>query len=394
MDGAAPTFNESNLDHAISSMLSARPGVSDINFTVGKGPQVELHGELVELDTGDFPVPLRAGTTEMIADLILGRSNPDWREAMEATGAADSSFELYDGTRLRVNVFKARGDLSVVLRVLASRVPSLDKLQLPPILEEIPPLRNGLVLVTGGTGSGKSTTLAALIDRMNATRAAHIVTLEDPVEFLHSHRRATINQRELGQDFASFGDGLRSALRQAPKVILVGEMRDPETLEIGLKAAETGHLVLSTLHTIDAGQTIGRIIGMFEPEQRGLVRSRLAEVLRFVVGQRLLPRQGGGRVAALEIMGSSMRVRDLIQSGETVDRTFADVIAEAAPHGWQTFDQHIVKLFADGVITEEVARSFGSDPATIGRGIDRVLNERGQNTSSIGHLEMANTNLK
>ncbi|MEM7264279.1 MAG: type IV pilus twitching motility protein PilT, partial [Planctomycetota bacterium] len=251
-----------------------------------------------------------------------------------------------------------------------------------------PKLVNGLVLVTGATGSGKSTTLAALIDRINETRAVHVVTLEDPVEFVHRHQLATVNQRELGSDFFEFADGLRAALRQAPKVILVGEMRDRETLEIGLKAAETGHLVLSTLHTVDAGQTISRITGMFQERERDLIRSRLSEVLRYVVGQRLLPREDGGRVAALEIMGSSLRSRELIQNGETLEKTFYQVIADTRPHGWQTFDQHILDLYEQRIVSEEVAKTYASDRSIMNREIDRVRHSRGEDTSGLGELEM------
>jgi twitching motility protein PilT len=248
--------------------------------------------------------------------------------------------------------------------------------------------KNGLILVTGATGSGKSTTLAALIDRMNQTKAMHIVTLEDPIEFVHTHKKATINQRELGSDFDTFANGLRAALRQAPKVILVGEMRDRETVEIALSAAETGHLVLSTLHTIDAGQTITRILGMFDKDEEKLVRIRLANTLRWIVSQRLLPKVDGGRVAALEIMGTNLRVKDSVLNGESEGKTFYEIIEAAEPFGMQTFDQSILKLFQVGVIDDEMALAYASRKSVVRRGIDEAKKERGMLTSDIEELAL------
>jgi twitching motility protein PilT len=243
-------------------------------------------------------------------------------------------------------------------------------------------------LVTGATGSGKSTTLAALIDRMNETKAMHIVTLEDPVEFIHPHKKATINQRELGSDFDTFANGLRSALRQAPKVILVGEMRDRETVEIALSAAETGHLVLSTLHTIDAGQTITRILGMFDKDEEKLVRIRLANTLRWIVSQRLLPRIDGGRVAALEIMGTNLRVKESVLNGESEGKTFYEIIEAAERFGMQTFDQSIINLFHEGVIDEDTALAYASRKSVARRGIDEAKKEWGLFTSDIQELAL------
>ena len=307
---------------------------------------------------------------------------------MADTGACDLSWGLPSGTRLRVNAFRTRGGTSIVLRVLHSGIPTLAELGLPASLAGVAALHDGLVLVTGATGSGKSTTLAAVIGLINAMRPVHIVTLEDPIEFVHSPEQATINQRELGADFPTFADGLRSALRQAPKVIMVGEMRDAESVEIGLKAAETGHLVLATLHTIDAGQAIGRLAGIFHPSEQRPVRNRLAEVLHFVLAQRLLPREGGGRVAAVEILGQSLRVRELIREGEGAETRFHQAIAEGRSYGWQTFDQHIVDLFERGFVTVETALAYASELAEVQRGIDRVRSSRGEETSTLGDLEM------
>ncbi len=248
--------------------------------------------------------------------------------------------------------------------------------------------RNGLILVTGATGSGKSTTLAALIDKMNQTKAMHIVTLEDPIEFVHPHKKATINQRELGSDFDTFANGLRAALRQAPKVILVGEMRDRETVEIALSAAETGHLVLSTLHTIDAGQTINRILGMFDKDEEKLVRIRLADTLRWIVSQRLLPKIDNGRVAALEIMGSNLRVKDSVLHGESEGKTFYEIIEAGEPFGMQTFDQSIIKLFHEGAIDEDTALAYASHRSVARRAIDDFKKMRGLHTSDIEELAL------
>ncbi len=380
----------SELDVLLNGMMKCTEGVSDLNFTVGRPYQVEAHGELKPVKLGGELRNLTAIDTEEIANTLVG-GDSNLQKILQETGACDCAYALPDGTRFRVNVFKVRGNYSIVLRVLPIRIPTLQELNLPAIFEEITQLRNGMVLVTGSTGSGKSTTLASIIDRINATRGVHIVTLEDPIEFGHPHKKGTINQRELGLDFPSFHEGLRAALRQAPKVILVGEMRDRPTVEIALKAAETGHLVLSTLHTIDAGQTINRIMGMFEPSEQRLIRSRVSQVLRFVIGQRLLPKKGGGRVAAMEIMGTNLRVRELILSDEDTDKTFYGVIADSRPYGWQTFDQHIIDLFEKDLITEEVAKSYCTDASVITLGVDQIRAARGEDTSDLGPLEMAFT---
>jgi twitching motility protein PilT len=248
--------------------------------------------------------------------------------------------------------------------------------------------RNGLILVVGATGSGKSTTLAAILDVVNDTKPVHVVTLEDPVEFVHPHKKATFNQRELGTDFDAFANGLRAALRQAPKIILVGEMRDRETLEIGLSAAETGHLVLSTLHTIDAGQTVNRILGMFDKDEERMIRMRLADSLRWVVAQRLLPKVGGGRVAAFEIMSTNIRIEDIILNGESEGKTFYEVILDSESLGMQTFDTHILRLFKEGLITEETALSYASKRSVVARGLDTIKATKGERTSDIEGLSL------
>jgi len=251
--------------------------------------------------------------------------------------------------------------------------------------------KNGIVFVTGATGSGKTTSLATILDEINERRSVHIVTLEDPVEYQHPHKKATFNQRELGMDFDTYAHGLRAALRQAPKVILVGEMRDRETVEIGLSAAETGHLVLTTLHTTDAGSTINRILGMFPNEDEQQIRIRLADSLRYVVCQRLLPKTGGGRVATFEILGTSLRVKDAILNGEAEGKTFYDIMEAGNAFGMTTFDQHIVSLYEQGEITQETAMAYASHRGAVGRGIDMIKSARGEATTDISKLEIDRT---
>jgi twitching motility protein PilT len=267
-------------------------------------------------------------------------------------------------------------------------IPTLEWLKFPDIIKQIPREKTGLVLVTGATGSGKSTTLAAVLNEINRTKAVHIITLEDPVEFIHSHEAATLNQRELGTDFDSFANGLRAALRQAPKVILVGEMRDRDTVRIALSAAETGHLVFSTIHTIDAGQTINRILGMFEPEEQEQIRARLADMLRWVVSQRLVPRIGGGRYALLEIMGSNLRVQESIRLGESEGKSFYEIIEASQPFGWRTFDFSCLEAWEQGTVTEEVALLYATKRGPVTRGIDNIKKTRGESTTTMNSLKM------
>jgi twitching motility protein PilT len=375
------------LDYILSLMLEEEPELSDINFTVGKPLQVELHGQLKPV-CGELGIgKLTPFHTEMLAlTLIAGdRRNT---ENLVQHGSCDLSHQLPGKARFRVNVFSQRGTYSIVMRQLPTEIKSVDDLGLPPVFKEIAEEKRGIVFVTGATGSGKSTTLAAMLYEINQSKSVHVVTLEDPVEFVHPQMKATFNQRELGLDYDSFAGGLRAALRQAPKVILVGEMRDRETVEIGLSAAETGHLVLTTLHTIDAGQTISRIIGMFELDEERLIRIRLAESVRWIIGQRLLPKIGGGRVAALEVMGSNLRVKDAMVNGESEGKTFYDMMQQARPFGWMTFDDCIMEHYQNGLITEETALAYASKRAMVSRGIDGVKAERGQKTTEIDGLQM------
>jgi twitching motility protein PilT len=348
---------------------------------------VESSGQLV-------PVPLEPAVdrltpfqTEMFS-LNLIDNDRRLSHILVTQGSCDLSYALGARARFRVNVFQQRGNLSIVLRKLETKIPTIEDLRLPDAFRKMLDEKTGLILVTGATGSGKSTSLAALLNEFNAMRAFHVVTLEDPVEFVHPNRKATFNQRELGTDFDSFANGLRAALRQAPKVILVGEMRDRETVELGMKAAETGHLVLSTLHTISAGSTINRIVGMFDQDEEKQIRQRLADTLRWVVGQRLLPKVGGGRIAVHDVLANTIRSRESILNGESEGKMFYEIQEAGETYGMQTFDQAIVRAYEAGLITEETAVVYGTRKAVVQRGIDRTKQTRGEKTTDIDGLKL------
>lgn len=377
----------SQFDDVMRQINDAQPDLSDIIFTVGKAIQAEVHGRLttvqIKPDLGTL-VPFQV---EAMAMAMMGPNIRLYTDQLR-TGSCDLSYELPGKARFRVNIFGQKGSLAIVMRKLSMQVPTMEQLKLPQIFNDMAREKYGLILVTGGTGTGKSTSLAALIDGINKQEYKHIVTLEDPVEFQHKHQRAVINQREMGIDFDTFASGLRAALRQAPKVILVGEIRDRETINIALEAAETGHLVLGTLHTSDAGQTVNRIIGMFELNEERLIRSRLAESLKFVVSQRLMPRTDGGRIAAFEIMRNNLRVKDLIQNGETGEKTFYNVVAQGDAYGMTTFDQYLLKIYDSGKITEDIAMLNASDKSHLKQMIDKIKSERGEKVTDIEGLEL------
>ncbi|MDR1309079.1 MAG: PilT/PilU family type 4a pilus ATPase, partial [Deltaproteobacteria bacterium] len=376
-----------HLEYILSKLLNAAPDVSDINMTVGHPMQVESGGELIPVYFQPEIRSLSAYQTEALA-LSLLRGDRHLIDTLLETGSCDLSFNLENKARFRVNIFTQQGRYSIVMRKLENYIRSIDDLGLPKTFVNMAKEKNGIILVTGATGTGKTTTLAAILDEINSSQAVHVVTLEDPVEFVHTPKMSTFNQRELGTDFRNFSEGLRSALRQAPKVILVGEMRDRETVEMALSAAETGHLVYSTLHTVDAGTTVNRIIGLFDHDEEKLIRVRLADTLRWVVSQRLLPRIGGGRVAALEIMGASLLIKDIIANGEQPDKTFYGAIESMRPLGFQTFDQHILDLFSEKQITEETARTFSSRKNIMNRGIDNLKALAGESIYELDSLAL------
>jgi twitching motility protein PilT len=356
----APAVDTATL---IAAMLDSGKGISDLVFSPGRPPQVERHGELTAIVDAGVAELSPADTARIARDLIDG--NLQSLHALEHEGAADFSYSLPSRARFRVNAFKQRGSFAIVMRVIASRIPTISELNLPQALAEVASLKTGIVLVTGPTGSGKSSTLAAIIDLINETRAEHILTIEDPIEFLHTHKKGTIHQRQLHADTPSFALALRAALRQAPKVILVGEMRDRETVEIALTAAETGHLVFSTLHTIDASKTVERIIGSFPASDQQIVRTRLAGAFRYFIAQRLVPQKSGGRIAVLEILKSTMRTREYIEQGEKEGKTLLDAIRDGALDGMQSFDGEIERLVREGVLSMATAMLYATNPGNL-----------------------------
>jgi len=345
-------------------MLKARGHVSDLIFSPGRAPQIELSGQLVELKFKGLEHLTPQDTQLLARDLMSNNDHAIGK--LERDGSADLSYGVAGVGRFRVNIFRQRGSIAIVMRVIPDAIPGFEALHLPPQLKEIVQLKNGIVLVTGPTGSGKSSTLAAVIDMMNEEKAYHILTIEDPIEFLHKHKKATIHQRELHSDTPTFALALRGALRQAPKVILVGEMRDRETIEIALEAAETGHLVMSTLHTIDASKTIERIVGAFPLSDQSAIRNRFSKAFRCIVSQRLLPRKDGkGRIAAIEILKSTMRTRDYVEKGEAEGKSLLDAMRDGDTEGMQYFDGEIGKLIRTGVVDFETGLTFSSNAGNL-----------------------------
>jgi len=377
------------IDHLLMKMVESSINISDLILTVDKPFQVEASGLLVGVELEPPFEKLTPFQTEIFA---LNLINQDQRliEMLIKEGSCDLSYELPGIARFRVNIFSQRGHYSIVLRKLETQIPSCAELSLPEAFYRVASEKNGIVLVTGATGSGKTTSLAAVINEINENKSLHIITLEDPIEYTHPQKKATINQRELGKDYDSFANGLRAALRQAPKVILVGEMRDRESVEIALSAAETGHLVLSTLHTIDAGQTINRILGMFSVDEENQIRTRLADSLRWIICQRLLPKVGGGRIAAFEALGTGLRTKEVILHGESEGKSFADIIQQGQAFNMVSFDSCIIDFFDKGSITEETAKAYASNRANVGRGIDTIKSARGEKTTDLGSLQVDN----
>jgi twitching motility protein PilT len=369
-------MDRETVDSILTGMLQSAEDVSDLLFIAGKQPLVDVHGRLREFSIDTPGSTLTSAVIEEIAAEIMNGSDRLKLE-FDTTGSCDCSYAIEDLARFRVNIFKQNGMHAIAMRKMQSEVPTLDKLGLPPLFREIVKERNGIILVTGGTGTGKTTTLAAMLNELNHSDEIHIVTLEDPIEFFHSHGKAAVSQRELGKDFPNFADGLRAALRQAPKAILVGEIRDRETLEIAMTASETGHIVFSTLHTINAGQTINRILGMFGREEEQQLRQRLSETLRYVISQRLVRRIDGGRLLVTEIMGSSLRTRETIVYGESENKSFQEIIEAGSTLGWHTFDQSISAAYQAGIVTEETAMLSCTNKGKMRRELDLINKRKG-----------------
>lgn len=371
-------LTEPELKDLISKLAFLEPGISDIFILSGYPFQVMVYGRMKSVFLSDYPVEvLNPFQVEEIAFLLL-RDRPYLYKKLLVDGYTDLSYYLDDETRFRVNIFSRQRTYNIVMRKLESKIKSIEELNLPKVFYKIAKEKFGIVLVTGATGQGKTTSLAAILHEINKNEPVHILTLEDPVEYLHRPIRATINQRELGTDFSSFAEGLRAALREAPHVILVGEIRDRETMDIALTAAETGHLVFSTLHTIGAGQTINRIIGFYSKEEEYQIRQRLAAALRWIVGQKLLPRVDGGRVAVFDILYNNIRSKEIILTGESEGKTFYDVMSQGGPFGMQTFDQHLIELFREGLIDEETAYYHALRKDIVGRQIELIKKQWGR----------------
>ena len=367
-------------------MLRTVPNTSDLIFSPGRAPQVETSGKLVQLKIDGVGL-LGAEDTARIATELIGR-NALAVDKLKTEGSCDISYGLPGLARFRVNIFTQRGSCAIVMRVIPSIVPDFKKLNLPPQLAEAAALRPGIVLVTGPTGSGKSSTLAALVNKINEEQACHIITIEDPIEFIHPHKRSTVHQRELHTDAPSFALALRAALRQAPKLILVGEMRDRETIEVAMDAAETGHLVYSTLHTIDAAKTVERVIGAFPLGDQHAVRVRLSKSFRYIISQRLIPRRGGtGRVAAFEILKSTLRTREYVQKGEGEGKTLLDAMRDGSQEGMQCFDDEIEKFIRAGVIDVETGLSYATNAGNLRLQLGDLLDEQSQNAFASAELE-------
>lgn len=380
------------LDAILNGMLdSAGERASDLVFVVGKPPQIEHDGQLNALELDGPDSVLQPAHIQQMADLLM-QDNDRLRDDFANNGSCDGSYALDTRARFRVNIYKQNGQQAIVMRRLESKVPSLAELKLPPVFYEMIKEKTGIIFLTGGTGTGKTTTLAAMLNELNQTQKIHIVTLEDPIEFLHAQQVATFSQRELGKDFPNFAVGLRAALRQAPKVILVGEIRDRESMEIALTASETGHLVFSTLHTINAGQTVHRILGMFVKDEEKQVRERLAETLRYVVSQRLVSKIGGGRLLVTEIMGSSLRTREALIYGEGENRTFLEIIEAGDINGWHSFDQSLIKAYESGSITDETAIIYATHKTKMRRDIDMSKKLRSSRLEEASGLQMEPSN--
>ncbi|MCX7613004.1 MAG: PilT/PilU family type 4a pilus ATPase [Caldimicrobium sp.] len=386
-------LTELELRDLISKLANYEPGISDIFILSGYPFQLLVYGKVKSVYLPDYPIDrLTPFQVEQIALLLLSDKAYLYHKLFK-DGYADLSYYLDDQTRFRVNIFSRQRAYNIIMRKLSGKIKSIEELGLPQVFYRMAKEKFGIIFVTGATGQGKTTTLAALLHEINKSDPVHILTLEDPVEYIHTPIEATINQRELGTDFSGFAEGLRAALRQAPHVILVGEIRDRETMDIALTAAETGHLVFSTLHTIGAGQTINRIIGFYSKEEESQIRQRLASALKWIVGQKLLPKVDGGRIAVFDILYNNIRTREIILTGESEGKTFYDVMTQGTPFGMQTFDQNLIEVFKKGLIDEETAYYHALRKDIVARQIELIKKQKGVEIS-IDKLEIEGKGVK
>jgi twitching motility protein PilT len=379
--------NRDEVERLLETMISQADGISDLLFVTGMPMQMEVQGELVPYFSELYPRTLTTEFIEKVAAVLLG-DNQRLLTDLKERGSSDCGYTLKSLCRFRVNVFFQNSNYAMVLRYLRPLIPSFESLHLSPIFNEIIKEKNGLVFVTGGTGHGKTTTIAAMLNEINRTRPIHILTLEDPIEFVYTPIKSTFSQREYGRDFFRFHDGMRAAMRQAPKIIFIGEIRDRETMEIVLSAGETGHLVFSTLHTTSAAQSINRILGMFSKEEESQVRERLAGSMRYIVSLRLVPSTTGGRLLVTELMGSNLRSRETILLGEAENRHFDDIIEAGSVSGWHTFEQSLVKAYEQDLITEETALLYSNNKMKMIQRLD------GLNKPRQGHSDSLMSNLR
>lgn len=347
-------MNKEELDRLLDAMVRGSDGISDLLFVADRPMQVEVQGDLKPFVYEQAEPVLTGERIETLAKTIID-NNPRLLQDLKEYGSCDCGYTLGNKCRFRVNIYIQNGNYAMVMRHLKPLIPTFEALHLAPIFQEIIKEKSGIIFITGGTGMGKTTTMAAMLNEINKTRDIHILTLEDPVEFVFTPIKSTFSQRELGRDFYSFQKGMRAAMRQAPKIIFIGEIRDRETMEIVLSAGETGHLVFSTLHTTSASMTINRILGLFGTDEETQVRERLAGSMRYIISQRLVPACSGGRLLVTELMGSSLRTREAILLGESENRNLTDIIEAGSVSGWHTFEQSLIRAYEQDLITDETA---------------------------------------
>jgi len=364
-------MNKEEFDRLLQALIESADAISDLLFVAGRPLQIEIQGELKPFVSGQSEPTLTSERIDGMARVVIN-NNQRLLQDLKERGSCDCGYTLKDICRFRVNIYLQNGNYAMVLRHLKPLIPSFESLHFAPIFNEIVKEKTGLIFVTGGTGMGKTTTIAAMMNEINKTRNVHILTLEDPIEFLFMANKCTFSQRELGFDFFSFHEGLRAAMRQSPKIIFIGEIRDRETMEIVLNAGETGHLVFSTLHTTSAALTINRILGMFNRDEEAMVRARLAGSMRFIISQRLVPANSGGRLLVTELMGNNLRTREAIAEGENESRQLDDIIEAGSVSGWHTFEQSLIKAYEEDLITKETALLYCTNKMRMLQRIDNL----------------------